>query len=244
MRAAQNKIEALKYSLSDLKIKNATAELNEMAAGMIQQIGGAGDTLGRLTEMVEEDRQRAAGRARVAQDSLDTSDFAMKEAEQKALADQALADFAAKEGIAVDPAHARAPHTESTPENDGAGEPVAVSLTRAKRRRNQGRDASPRRSLIAPQDKRHSGAASTQPRNQGSPRRGIPTLLTTPLTRSIPVSSMTAPADPRRCRLPAWAAEMIALYQSHAASQFLLSGNVNDRFLLPLGGGGNRRSAG
>ena len=37
--------------------------------------------------------------------------------------------------------------------------------------------------------------------------------------------------------LPAWATEMIALYQSHAASQFILSGNVNDRFLLPLGGG-------
>ncbi len=30
---------------------------------------------------------------------------------------------------------------------------------------------------------------------------------------------------------------MIALYQSHAASQFILSGNVGDRFLLPLGGG-------
>ena len=103
VRAAQSKIEALKYNLSDLKIKNATAELNEMAAGMIQQIGGSGDTLGRLSEMVEEDRQRAAGRARVARDSLDTSDIHMKEAEQKALADQALADFAAKEGIAVDP---------------------------------------------------------------------------------------------------------------------------------------------
>ncbi len=108
VRAAQSKIEALKYSLSDLKIKNATAELNEMAAGMVSQIGGAGDTLNRLTDMVEEDRQRAAGRARVAKDSLDTTDFHMKEAEQKALADQALADFAAKEGIAVDP-------TTSTP---------------------------------------------------------------------------------------------------------------------------------
>ena len=104
VRAAQNKIEALKFSLSDLKIKNATAELNEMAAGMVQQIGGAGDTLGRLSEMVEEDRQRAAGRARVARDSLNTGDFAVKEAEQKALADQALADFAAREGIAIEPA--------------------------------------------------------------------------------------------------------------------------------------------
>ena len=106
VRAAQNKIEALKFSLSDLKIKHATAELNEMAAGMVQQIGGAGDTLGRLSEMVEEDRQRAAGRARVARDSLNTGDFAVKEAEQKALADQALADFAAKEGIAIEPAAA------------------------------------------------------------------------------------------------------------------------------------------
>lgn len=113
VRAAQSKIEALKYSLSDLKIKNATAELNEMAAGMIQQIGGSGDTLGRLTEMVEEDRQKAAGRARVARDSLDTSDIHMKDAEQKALADQALADFAAKEGIAVDPVTPATPNADS-----------------------------------------------------------------------------------------------------------------------------------
>ena len=116
MRAAQSKIEALKYSLSDLKIKNATAELNEMASGMIQQIGGAGDTLGRLTEMVEEDRQKAAGRARVARDSMDVSDIHMKDAEQKALADQALADFAAKEGIAVD---SNTPHTESAQKTMG-----------------------------------------------------------------------------------------------------------------------------
>jgi hypothetical protein len=38
----------------------------------------------------------------VARDSLNTTDFQMKEAEQSALADQALADFAAKEGIALD----------------------------------------------------------------------------------------------------------------------------------------------
>ena len=37
--------------------------------------------------------------------------------------------------------------------------------------------------------------------------------------------------------LPAWAAEMVTLYESHAASQFILSGNVDDRFLLPLASG-------
>ncbi len=32
--------------------------------------------------------------------------------------------------------------------------------------------------------------------------------------------------------LPSWAARLVSLYQSHAANQFLLHGNVNDRYLL------------
>src|SRR5882757_5781434 len=102
VKAAQAKIEALKTSIDDLKIKRATAELTEMASGMISQIGGSGDTLNRLHGMVEEEREKASGRARVARDSLHTSDFDMQENEQKALADQALADFAAKEGLVLD----------------------------------------------------------------------------------------------------------------------------------------------
>jgi hypothetical protein len=78
------------------------AEMTEMASGMISEIGGAGDTLNRLHEMVEDERNKAAGRARIARDSLDMSQVNVKEAEQKALADMALADFAAKEGIALD----------------------------------------------------------------------------------------------------------------------------------------------
>lgn len=35
--------------------------------------------------------------------------------------------------------------------------------------------------------------------------------------------------------LPDWSTRLIALYQSHAANQFLLYGNVNDRFVLPVG---------
>src|SRR5262249_33383672 len=103
VKAAQSKIKTLKAGLDDLKIKRAAAELAEMAGGMISQIGGAGDTLDRLQSMVEEERNKAAGRARVARDTLDTGDFALKEAEQKALAEQALADFAAKEGITIEP---------------------------------------------------------------------------------------------------------------------------------------------
>lgn len=102
VKAAQAKIESLKTSLNDLKIKRATAELTEMASGMIASIGGSGDTLDRLHTMVEEEREYAAGRARVARDTLNTSDITLKEGEQRALADQALADFAAREGIALE----------------------------------------------------------------------------------------------------------------------------------------------
>jgi len=102
--SARAKIQSLKSSISDLKMKRAMAELTEMASGMIGSIGGSGDTLDRLQTMVEEERTKAAGRARVARDSMDMSTVQLKEAEQNALADQALADFAAKEGIALDPA--------------------------------------------------------------------------------------------------------------------------------------------
>lgn len=113
-KAAQAKIESLKSSLDDLKIKKATAELTEMASGMVTSIGGSGDTLDRLHKMVEEEREQAAGRARIARDSLNTTDFNMQEAEQRALADQALADFAAKEGMMLDPTAS----TSSTPAAD------------------------------------------------------------------------------------------------------------------------------
>src|SRR5262245_4849403 len=102
--AARAKIEALRQSIDDLKIKKAMAELTEMAAGMVTAIGGAGDTLDRLHTMVEEEREKAAGRVRVARDTFNTGDSQMKEAEQKALADQALADFAAREGIPLETA--------------------------------------------------------------------------------------------------------------------------------------------
>jgi hypothetical protein len=92
---------------------------------MIGSIGGSGDTLNRLHEMVEEERTKAAGRARVARDSLDMSQVNIQEAEQQALADQALADFAAAEGLAL-PGVAPAPATpgrsmgaEAKPQADG-----------------------------------------------------------------------------------------------------------------------------
>jgi phage shock protein A len=101
VQAAQAKIASLKAGLDDLKIKKATAELSEMTNGMISKIGGAGDTLDRLQTMVQEEQQKAAGRLRVARDSVNKGDVVLAQAEQKALAEQALADFVAREGTSA-----------------------------------------------------------------------------------------------------------------------------------------------
>lgn len=115
---ARAKIEGLKGAINDMRMKQAVAEISEMATGMISEIGGSGDTLNRLHEMVEEERTKAAGRARIARDSIDMSQVEVKEAEMNALADQALADFAAREGISLEGAGAApaAPRTMSQPQ--------------------------------------------------------------------------------------------------------------------------------
>lgn len=115
INAARTKIESLRSGINDLKMKRALAELTEMASGMITNIGSSGETLDRLHTIVEEERSKAAGRVRVARDTMDTSGVVVKEAEQKALADQALADFAAKEGIALDISAAAEPAAPETP---------------------------------------------------------------------------------------------------------------------------------
>ena len=114
VKEARKKIEEISRGINDVKVKKAMADLNEMASGMISEIGGSGDTLNRLEEIIEEERTEAAGRARVAKDSIDTSEITAMAAEQEALEDLALADFAAAEGLAVEP--------EGGASDDGGGE--------------------------------------------------------------------------------------------------------------------------
>jgi phage shock protein A len=119
VQTARAKIESMKGAINDMRMNQAMAEIHEMASGMISSIGGSGDTLNRLHEMVEEERTKAAGRARIAKDSVDMSGVEVQEAELNALADQALADFAAHEGIAIEsgtipPARRLGPQTEKT----------------------------------------------------------------------------------------------------------------------------------
>jgi len=113
VQSARAKIEGLKGAINDMRMNQAMAELHEMASGMVATIGGAGDTLNRLSEMVEGERTKAAGRARVARDSIDMAGVEVKDAEMNALADQALADFAAREGISLPGQATEAPAARS-----------------------------------------------------------------------------------------------------------------------------------
>ncbi len=116
VRDAQAKIESLKRLMSETEMMEAQAELQEMAQGMISSIGGSGDTIARVEEYLTERRDKAAGRARVASSSIDTSEVEIREAEQAALADQALSEFAAAYGLEAPAAEgatpAAAPATE------------------------------------------------------------------------------------------------------------------------------------
>jgi len=111
---AQAKIDKLKRMISETEMLEAQAELQEMATGMVSSIGGSGDTLNRVEEYLSERRDKAAGRARVASSTIDTSKVELMEAEQQALADAALNEFAAAYGIETPPAE-KAAETAAPP---------------------------------------------------------------------------------------------------------------------------------
>lgn len=119
VRDAKAKIEKLKRMISETEMMEAQAELQEMATGMITSIGGSGDTLARVDEYLTERRDKAAGRARVASSSMDSSEVDLMEAEQQALGDQALAEFASAYGLDM-------PAAESAPAETDAAAPPAT----------------------------------------------------------------------------------------------------------------------
>jgi len=100
---AAEQIEKLKRMMTETEMLEAQAELQEMATGMVSSIGSSGDTLNRVEEYLTERRDKAAGKARVAASSIDTGKFELLEAEQQALADAALGEFAAAYGLEAPP---------------------------------------------------------------------------------------------------------------------------------------------
>jgi phage shock protein A len=116
VREAKTKIEKLQIMLTETQMLEAQAELQEMASGMISSIGGTGDTLNRVEEYLNERRDQAAGRARVAKGSIDITEVDLKDEEQKALADQALVEFASAYGLEMPaPQAAEASGAAATP---------------------------------------------------------------------------------------------------------------------------------
>ena len=99
VQEAKAKIEKLNRLITETEMMEAQAELQEMATGMIGSIGGTGDTLNRVEEYLNERRDKAAGKARVAASSVDIKDVEIKESEQKALAEQALREFESAYGF-------------------------------------------------------------------------------------------------------------------------------------------------
>lgn len=100
--AATRKIEELSVGLNDMKIKKATAELTEMATGMISSIGGTGDSLSRISEMIDSERSKAAGRARVASDSLSANGLLIDSDGESAMAEAALLQFETENNLRAD----------------------------------------------------------------------------------------------------------------------------------------------
>jgi phage shock protein A len=115
VREAQQKIDSLKQMLSETQMLEAQAELQEMAKGMVTSIGGSGDTLARVEEYLSERRDKAAGRVRVASSSIDTAGVELMEAEQEAMGEAALSEFASAYGLDVPAAPAAEETTDSVP---------------------------------------------------------------------------------------------------------------------------------
>ncbi len=94
---------------------------------MITSIGGSGDTISRVEEYLTERRDKAAGKARVAASTIDISQVELKDAEQAALADQALSEFAAAYGLEMPATEAAKPVADVAPpvKDMGPGTPQA-----------------------------------------------------------------------------------------------------------------------
>jgi len=99
VREARARLEAASRTLSKVQMAEAQAELAEIASATSFDVAGSGATLERLEEGLGERLADARGKVRVAGDSMDTTQVKVQEAEQDALADSMLAEFAAAQGI-------------------------------------------------------------------------------------------------------------------------------------------------
>jgi hypothetical protein len=100
---ARTRIEAMKRSIGETQAQRALAELCELAADLHGSIGVSEGTLERVHERLEEERELALGRARVARGILETERDDTAEEDRRASAEDALRRFeAARAGEGAD----------------------------------------------------------------------------------------------------------------------------------------------
>ncbi len=99
VKAAKEKMEKLGRDIKGMKMDTAAANLTEMANGMISQLGTGADNMNRISGIVEEQRNKAAGRLRVAKDSVEFGKIAELESADNTMAEIALAQFEAEAGM-------------------------------------------------------------------------------------------------------------------------------------------------
>lgn len=95
----EDKIRHLDTQLSQVKIKEAQAEAAGALGNVAFKVGDLGDTLKTVEEVLAKRYELSAGKARVATDVVDLDMLHEKEAERKALEQNALAEFLASQGI-------------------------------------------------------------------------------------------------------------------------------------------------
>jgi len=104
----EDKINKLQKQLSQVKIKEAQAEAAAALSSVAFKVGDLGDSMKTVEEVLNKRYEQSAGKARVAADLVDMNVIQEKEAERKALEQNALAEFLASQGI-QSPAAAESP---------------------------------------------------------------------------------------------------------------------------------------
>ena len=97
-----------------VKVKEAQAEAAAAMSNVAFKVGDLGDTMKTVEDVLNKRYEQSAGKARLAKDMVDSGALREKEAESKALEQNALAEFLASQGIASAPAATDAPPPPKT----------------------------------------------------------------------------------------------------------------------------------
>src|SRR5438876_6718277 len=93
------RVQRFERQISRVKMKEAEAEAAAALNGVTFRAGDTGDTLRNIQEILDRRYERAAGKARVTADLIDSGHIAEQESERKTLEQQALAGFLAEHGL-------------------------------------------------------------------------------------------------------------------------------------------------